>query len=944
VRPEPVYFTHPRSRRRQQRAQAVSGSGGRLEAGEDSELSVESKPGVGPETTRAAASRAPASPEAETPAPNAETLAPPPPPRRRRWHAIPWEWLSRLGPFLTVVLFGAALWLLRNELAGFRYHDVMRSLASLPPGRVLAAIVLTALGYAAMTGYDTLAFRNIREPLPYRRIALASFVGYAFSNSLGHPLFTGTPIRARLYSGWGLTALQVTRIVVFCFLTFWLGFFTLSGIVFLAQPLPLPATWWLHLQTAQPLGVIFLLAVGAYLWNAARNKSPLRLGGVEMPLPGLGLALGQVALSVMDWGLAGAVLYTLLPSHQGLPFLSFLAVFLLAQLAGVLSQVPGGLGVFESAIVLLLTSRTPALPASQILAGLVAFRGIYYFTPLLAASLALGSHEVALRHKVVLRIFRGVGTRLSAVVPQVLSLTTFLGGALLLVSGATPAVGSRLRWLGELLPLPVIEVSHFVGSIAGTALLLLALGLQRRLDAAYHLTVGLLTTGIVVSLLKGFDYEEAIALSLMLAALIPCHRHFYRRAALTNEPFTPAWIAAIAIVIGGAIWLGSFSYQHVEYSGDLWWRFTVEAGRGNAPRFLRATVGTVALALGFALWRLLRPVAHRPVRPTPADLDRAAAIVARSPRTYAHLALLGDKQLLFNETSTALLMYGVEGRSWVAMGDPMGPEAERAEIAWQFRELCDQHGAWTVFYQVSEKRLHLYVDLGLALVKLGEEARVPLQEFSLAGAARKKLRWAQRKSEELGCRFEVVPPADVPALLGELERISAAWLKEKNTREKGFSIGFFDREYLNRLPLALVRGPRGIIAFANMWLGAEHEELSIDLMRHVADAPSVIMDYLFVEIMLWGREQGYHWFNLGMAPLSGLEARAIAPLWSRLGTLVYRHGEHFYNFQGLRLYKEKFDPVWEPRYLACPGGLALPRVLADVAALISRGFRGVIAK
>ena len=115
-------------------------------------------------------------------------------------------------------------------------------------------------------------------------------------------------------------------------------------------------------------------------------------------------------------------------------------------------------------------------------------------------------------------------------------------------------------------------------------------------------------------------------------------------------------------------------------------------------------------------------------------------------------------------------------------------------------------------------------------------------------------------------------------------------------------------------------------------------------MRHVAEAPSVVMDYLLVELMLWGRAQGYRWFNLGMAPLSGLEARAIAPLWSRLGTLVFRHGEHFYNFQGLRQYKEKFDPTWEPRYLACPGGLALPRVLADVAALISRGFRGLMAK
>jgi phosphatidylglycerol lysyltransferase len=870
-----------------------------------------------------------------------ETLAPDLPTGPRRRPVVARDLLRKAAPFITVLLFAGALWLLHRQLEGFRYRDVMLFLRGLPRARVWLAVLCTALGYAAMTGYDALAFRNIRVPLPYRKIALASFAGYAFSNSLGFALLTGTPVRARLYSGWGLSATQVTKVVVFCFLTFWLGFITLGGAAFLLEPLPLPHGFSFNLATSRPLGFLFLSLAVVYVALAARRRQPLLVRGIELPLPGLRLALAQIALSCLDWGLAAAALYALLPNHEDLSFPRLLAVFLLAQLAGVASQVPGGLGVLEASILYLLTRLTPAMPVPQVVGALVAFRGIYYFAPLLVASLALAAHEASLRHHQVMRVARGIGSRVSAVVPQVLSLTTFLGGAILLVSGATPAVRSRLDWLSALLPLPVIELSHFVGSLVGVGLLLLALGLQRRLDAAYQLTVGLLVTGIVVSLLKGLDYEEAIALSLMLAALLPCRRHFYRKATLTNEPFTPSWIAATTIVVAGSLWLGIFSYQNKQYSRELWWMFTL---RGDAPRFLRASVGVVAAALGLALWRLLRPAVHRPEWPTERDLDSACAIAAASPRTYAHLAMLGDKQLLFNDSRTAMLMYGVEGRSWVSMGDPAGPESERAELAWRFRELCDQHRGWCSFYQVSEKRLHLYVDLGLSLVKLGEEARVPLADFSLAGAGRKKLRWAQRKTEELGCRFEIVPATRVAPLMPELEALSAAWLKEKNTREKGFSLGFFEPSYLQRLPLALVRGEHGITAFANLWLGAEHEEMSIDLMRHVGDAPSVVMDYLFVELMLWGRANGYRWFNLGMAPLSGLEGRAIAPLWSRLGTMVYRHGEHFYNFQGLHQYKEKFDPVWEPRYLACPGGLALPRVLADVAALISRGYRGLLAK
>jgi phosphatidylglycerol lysyltransferase len=190
----------------------------------------------------------------------------------------------------------------------------------------------------------------------------------------------------------------------------------------------------------------------------------------------------------------------------------------------------------------------------------------------------------------------------------------------------------------------------------------------------------------------------------------------------------------------------------------------------------------------------------------------------------------------------------------------------------------------------------------------------------------------------------VVPPPEVPALLPVLQEISDDWIGIKNTREKRFSLGRFDPGYLRRFPMALIRQGGQIVAFANLWPGGDHEELSIDLMRHRSDAPPGVMDFLFLELMLWGRAQGYHWFNLGMAPLSGLEERALAPLWNRVGALVFRHGEHFYNFQGLRRYKEKFDPVWEPRYLACPGGLALPRVLADIAALIAGGLRGVVSR
>jgi len=341
---------------------------------------------------------------------------------------------------------------------------------------------------------------------------------------------------------------------------------------------------------------------------------------------------------------------------------------------------------------------------------------------------------------------------------------------------------------------------------------------------------------------------------------------------------------------------------------------------------------------------LLRPASYDPILPGAGELDRARAIAVAFPRTYAHLALLGDKALLFDPNRSAFLMYGVEGRSWVAMGDPVADrEEDRRELAWQFRALCERHGGWPVFYQVHPDNLGLYVELGLTLLKFGEEARVRLAEFSLDGKARKSMRNLVNRLEREGYRFEIAETAAVPELLPRLRAISDAWLDGKKSREKRFSLGFFDEGYLRAGPVAIARYRSEIVAFANLWQGGG-VELSVDLMRYLPESSNGLMDYLFIELMFWGRERGYQWFNLGMAPLAGLHNRGFAPLWNRFGALVFGGGETFYNFRGLHQYKDKFDPRWEARYMAVPGGMTLPRILTDLTALIAGGFRGAIGK
>lgn len=832
--------------------------------------------------------------------------------------------------------------LLRKELRSLNYREISAAVTSVPWRSIALAIAGTALCYVVLPLYDVLGLRYARHPLPLGKSYLTSFLAYAFSQSLGFAAVTGGAVRVRFWSTEGLTTPEIARAAAFSALGFWIGVFTVSGVALAFVPLHIASLASFPPGALRPLGVLLLTVVIAYVVAAAVRKKPIVIRGWELPMPGARLASAQLAVALVDWTLAAWVAWILLPNVPGLTFPMFVGFFVLAQATGVLSHVPGGIGVFDTLMVLLLG---PWLPANHVLASLVVYRVVYYLLPFVAASLTLSFLVIRLRRELLTKAVRSTARVAQkwgpTSLPTILSAAVFASGVVLLASGATPSEHGRVAFLHRLFPLGVIEISHLSGSVVGVGMLVLAWALKRRIDAAWGLTVIALAAGIVASLLKGLDWEEASILLVVLAVVVPSRPAFHRRAALFAEPMEPAWIMSIAVALLISVGLGLFAFKHVEYADEMWWRF---ARNADAPRFMRSTLVACVTILVIALMRLFRSAPVEPALASVEDLSRAANIVNVTRDTRANLALLGDKSLLFDDAGRAMLMYGVNGRSWVSMGDPVGDEDASSELAWKFRELADRHGGWTVFYEVGTARLPLYIDLGLSLLKIGEEAVVPLEAFNLDGGSRKGLRRALKEAEKKDVSFEVVEVQDVPALLPTMRQISNDWLGDKSAREKGFSLGRFDERYLSHHPVALVRYNSEPVAFANLWRGANHTEMSIDLMRWSHAAPHGMMDFLFIRLMLWAKEQGYSSFNLGMAPLSGLENRALAPLWSKAGSLVYQFGEHFYNFRGLRQYKNKFDPVWEPRYLASPGGMALPRILANVAALISGGLGGVIRK
>lgn len=299
-------------------------------------------------------------------------------------------------------LFGLSLlvlsvWAIANELREYNYRDILNSLAVIPKSRLSWAVWLTAFGYLVMVGYDILGFSYINRSLSWNKIALTSFISSAFSNTIGFALLTGSAVRYRFYSNWGVSAVAIAQVIAFANFTFWLGMFAVAGLLFIINPLKIPTQLHLPFTTVRPIGVIFLLLVATYLLGSIFIQQPLIIRGQEFRFPSLKISLAQIAISSFDWILAAAVLYVVLPTNISLSYLDFLGIYLLAMFAGVVSNVPGGLGVFETIILLILSSK---VSAAAVLGSMLVYRVVYYYLPLLLAAGLLGLDEIRFKRGV----------------------------------------------------------------------------------------------------------------------------------------------------------------------------------------------------------------------------------------------------------------------------------------------------------------------------------------------------------------------------------------------------------------------------------------------------------------------------------------------------------------------------------------------------------------
>ena len=617
----------------------------------------------------------------------------------------------------------------------------------------------------------------------------------------------------------------------------------------------------------------------------------------------------------LDWLLAGiGFIACARAAGADVAVTSLTESFFLGQAIGLASLVPGGFGSSDVFWV-----AHMGAPRSSAAASLMAYRLIYYVVPWAIASLLLLTWAVRRaprRLEVARRIIAGlVGG----------------GGVLIMLSSASPALYARLELLERWVPLPVVEAGQVVAALAGLLLLVLARGLARGYRAAFRATFTLLSLACLAAILKGFDWEEAVVLGVVGVAASS-------QATLLDRPSHGDWLEGPDLVVAFAalalfLTFGTLSHEVSAATLERWTRIGY---RFQVARFAR-TAASMALAVGAGtLYVLMRsPVGFR--RLSEPEIARALALHQRfGGNTNPLMVATGDKAL-FVDDDRGFCLYRTIGPYLAIFSDPVvRSPSERTAFLDALFDLAGELDRRPVFYQISLDWIPYLHDRGYDFFKLGEEAQVRLDRVTLEGHPGKMYRQALRRAERDGVRFRILAPEQIAERLPEFASISRDWLRAKKVVERQFSIGFFDETYLSRFPCAVIEEARPagrLLAFANLLEGPNREELSVDLMRYRPDGPNV-MDFLLVSLFLEGKAWGYQRFNLGMAPLASVGELPGAHVRERLARLLFQRGKQWYNFQGLRRYKEKFDPEWVPPY-GVSSAWEWPMAIAHVSALIA---------
>ncbi|WP_297638317.1 bifunctional lysylphosphatidylglycerol flippase/synthetase MprF [uncultured Clostridium sp.] len=823
------------------------------------------------------------------------------------------------------VLFGILLVILlvlgiRGFMGDFNMKVLEKSLKNMYFGSLVFIIILGIIAFSPMCLYDYLIKRKLGFNISNKRILKYGFIVNAITIVAGLGDAAGISLRTYFYKNEQedkkKLLVEVSKISIL----------NPSGLSILAI---LYLIFYVRGNDIFNFGNIcaFIIALyipGILIYIAYKNKKNNTATEGKF-------TLGIVISSLLDWGLSIGLFYSIIKIlGLNVTFGAFFPVFIIAMLIGIVSMLPGAVGAFDLSMLIGLSSI--GVPKEVALFSVFLYRLAYYIVPLAIAGILL-IHEFWIRsNKRTKEIFSLAYTSISF---TILRLLVFLSGVALLLSNAIPGVVYRVKELKFLSDNTEMHFPKFLVIIVGFLLIVMAALIKTRAKIVYYLTVIFLIIGTLLTIFRSFNLIAVTYLIIVFIVIILSRKAFTRESFIVS---LERMLVNLILLVG--LWVVYLIGIYLNYPFKLYTLPFIFKRLNFEYRDLISS-STLGLILGITFMVVMYYIGKytnkMPKKKLEDCEDEVKNILSKYNGTsLTHLIYLRDKYIYISEKYECMIQYSIMSNKVFVLGNPLGEIENMGGFIEEFYDFVDSYGYTPIFFEVSSKMFGILHEFGYEFLKVGEAAIVDLDKFTIAGQKMQKVRTCCNKINKAGYSFEIVEENINNDVLKELKIISDEWLDGRN--EMGFSIGFFDEEYIKKGPVGLVRDDKGVLkAFVTLMPSyGENKKLCSDLMRFTKHNPRGVMDYMFVKVMEWGKEKGYENFDFGVAPLSNVGTSKYSFLSERIACQIYLYGKGIYSFDGLRKFKAKYAHRWQPKFLAYKSKIKLPLTTLQANLIVSR--------
>jgi phosphatidylglycerol lysyltransferase len=824
-------------------------------------------------------------------------------------------------------IFIGTLVLLHNQLKNISYVDVVNALMAIPAARIAIALCLALSYYLVLCGYDIIAFKfiDVKVPIKPKDIIFTCFISNVLANNTGYSMLFGGSIRYRLYSLYNVSMIDVTKVLLFSSATIWLGLLAVGGIIFTFAPVSLENIFNLSIST-RIIGLISVVILVLYVLLSTLHSNSCKIFKWTISFPNIKIVMAQVLLATSDWLIASLTLFVLMPEGY-ISYFVLLKIFLVSQFLVIISQVPGGMGVLETSITLLMpnSANNPG-----VISALLAYRAVFYFFPLLIALIMLGAFEIMVFAKKFNRTAKIFGRTVSSVVVQVIALCFFFVGMIVMFSASTPFNVDQLKVIINLLPSWFADLSHFLLSITAIGILFISRALQLRIKKAWNISCCLVSFAIVLILIVGEPTLVLVCFVSLLIVLFFSKKYFYRNIPILKTDFSSWWFCAVGGVFALSVWIGFFVNRQNFFSWihlDVF--FNNLLNTNDAARFLRTSFGIGIIILIVIIEQILKNFFNKPILFTKKDIE---AIAHSSNYAYSLYALASDKEFIVNDEKDAFIMYAKSKDSWIVLGDPVGENFSRNELLWKFKEIADKAGAKPAFVAIDGKYAQIYDDVGLDIFDIGQEAKIELKKFNTYKEIFKIFHDLEKKIKNVGITYKSLSADMFSRYRTEFAEINKHWVEDKHYFEMNFIPGKYDESYMQYMDFSVLEKDGNVYAFSIFSKTNNKHEISSSIVRYMKSEYD-LFSYIIFKNIIYAKNNGYKWFNLGLAYFNKADNSGEA---AKYFSKMFMFAEHFkYDVASLRDFKDKFSPVWRNKYVAIHPDKYIVSFIKNFTVLIS---------